>query len=48
MSLSSQFSNFRDNALAALLEFVGTTFFLLLGLGGTQAVKGRWPAAPTN
>jgi aquaporin related protein len=37
MSLSSHFSTLRDDAFAALLEFVGTVFFLLLGLGGIQA-----------
>ncbi|KAJ7220286.1 aquaporin-like protein [Mycena pura] len=35
LSLSA---NFRRDLLAASLEFVGTTLFLLLGLGGIQAV----------
>jgi aquaporin related protein len=34
-------STFRDDLQAALLEFVGTTFFLLLGLGGIQAATGE-------
>jgi glycerol uptake facilitator-like aquaporin len=37
MSPSSLFSTFKEDAHAALLEFVGTTFFLLFGLGGIQA-----------
>jgi aquaporin related protein len=41
MSLSSLFSTIREDAHAALLEFVGTTFFLLLGLGGIQAATGE-------
>lgn len=35
------FSTIREDAHAALLEFVGTTFFLLLGLGGIQAAAGE-------
>lgn len=35
--VSSHFLTIRDDLQAALLEFVGTTFFLLLGLGGIQA-----------
>jgi aquaporin related protein len=31
------FNNFRNDFLAAVLEFVGTVFFLLFGLGGIQA-----------
>src|SRR5882762_3494240 len=34
-------STFRDDLQVALLEFVGTTFFLLLGLGGIQAATGE-------
>ncbi|KAF8963153.1 putative aquaporin 1 [Flammula alnicola] len=34
---SSLFDNFRDDCTAAALEFVGTAFFLLFGLGGIQA-----------
>lgn len=41
MSPRSQLSSIREDAQAALLEFVGTTFFLLLGLGGIQAVTGE-------
>jgi aquaporin related protein len=33
------FSNFRTDIHAAILEFVGTTTFLLLGLGGIQAAS---------
>lgn len=33
----AHFSSIREDLQAALLEFVGTTFFLLLGLGGIQA-----------
>ncbi|KAH7911065.1 aquaporin-like protein [Hygrophoropsis aurantiaca] len=35
------FENIRQDCLAAALEFVGTTFFLLLGLGGIQAAAGE-------
>ncbi|KAF7982951.1 hypothetical protein HWV62_25262 [Athelia sp. TMB] len=38
MSSSSQFSTIKLDLEAAALEFVGTTLFLLLGLGGIQAV----------
>ena len=41
MSPRSQLSTFREDAQAALVEFVGTTFFLLLGLGGIQAATGE-------
>jgi len=37
--LSSLFHNFREDCAAAALEFVGTTFFLLFGLGGIQAAS---------
>ena len=37
----SQLSTIREDAQAALLEFIGTTFFLLLGLGGIQAATGE-------
>lgn len=50
MSPRSHFSNFKLDLQAAALEFVGTTFFLLLGLGGIQAVSGEsgeGPAAST-
>ena len=31
------FDNFQDDCTAAALEFIGTVFFLLFGLGGIQA-----------
>ncbi|KAF7967821.1 hypothetical protein HWV62_17507 [Athelia sp. TMB] len=34
---SAHFKNIRQDLQAALVEFVGTTFFLLLGLGGIQS-----------
>jgi len=34
---SALFANFRLDCKAAALEFVGTAFFLLFGLGGIQA-----------
>ena len=37
----SQFPTIREDAQAALVEFIGTTFFLLLGLGGIQAAAGE-------
>jgi len=36
-SFSSLFSTLSEDCYAAVLEFVGTTFFLFLGLGGIQA-----------
>lgn len=36
----SYFANLTDDLQAALLEFVGTTFFLTLAFGGVQAVTG--------
>ncbi|KAH9850301.1 aquaporin-like protein [Lenzites betulinus] len=33
----SYFATIKDDACAAMLEYVGTTFFLLLAYGGTQA-----------
>jgi aquaporin related protein len=41
MSPRAQFSTFKLDLQAAALEFVGTTFFLLIGLGGIQAVSGE-------
>ncbi|KAG6831506.1 hypothetical protein H0H92_009774 [Tricholoma furcatifolium] len=35
------FELYKADILAATLEFVGTTFFLLLGLGGVQASSGE-------
>ncbi|EPQ54177.1 aquaporin-like protein [Gloeophyllum trabeum ATCC 11539] len=35
------FDTLRADCIAAFIEFVGTTFFLLLGLGGIQAVTGE-------
>ncbi|KAH7927689.1 aquaporin-like protein [Leucogyrophana mollusca] len=40
-SSAALFENFRQDCKAAALEFVGTTFFLLLGLGGIQAASGE-------
>jgi aquaporin related protein len=37
MEFFSLFANFSEDLAAALLEFIGTAFFLLLGLGGIQA-----------
>jgi aquaporin related protein len=37
MALVSYFSTFSNDCYAALLEFIGTFVFLLLGLGGIQA-----------
>jgi hypothetical protein len=34
---SGLFDNLRDDCIAAGLEFIGTVFFLLFGLGGIQA-----------
>lgn len=39
MKFFSHFSNFSEDLAAALLEFIGTAFFLLLGLGGIQAAS---------
>jgi len=33
------FENFREDCMAAGLEFIGTAFFLLFGLGGIQAAS---------
>lgn len=41
MSLSALFSDWKDDVHLALLEFVGTAFFLLFGLGGIQATAGE-------
>ncbi|KAH7920442.1 aquaporin-like protein [Leucogyrophana mollusca] len=38
-SSATLFGNLRQDCKAAALEFVGTTFFLLLGLGGIQAAS---------
>lgn len=37
LKASGLFDNLRDDCLAAALEFIGTVFFLLFGLGGIQA-----------
>jgi len=37
LKTSGLFNNLRDDCLAAALEFIGTVFFLLFGLGGIQA-----------
>lgn len=44
----SHFSTFKLDLQAAALEFLGTTFFLLLGLGGIQAVGGEVSEGPTS
>lgn len=44
--LSSLFDNFREDCAAAALEFVGTAFFLLFGLGGIQAASAASNATP--
>jgi aquaporin rerated protein, other eukaryote len=36
-SKTGLFSDIREDLFAALLEFIGTVLFLLLGLGGIQA-----------
>ena len=41
------FDNFSEDLYAALLEFVGTTLFFLLGLGGIQAAAAE-TASSTN
>lgn len=41
MSNASHFSTFKLDVQAAFFEFIGTTLFLLLGLGGIQAVSGE-------
>lgn len=37
MKFSNLFANLSEDMAAALLEFVGTAFFLIIGLGGIQA-----------
>lgn len=37
----SYFAEIKDDLYAASLEFVGTTFFLLLAFGGTQTAQGE-------
>ena len=39
LKTSGLFDNLRDDCLAAALEFIGTVFFLLFGLGGIQAAN---------
>jgi aquaporin rerated protein, other eukaryote len=46
--MSSYFSTLREDAQAALLEFIGTTFFLLLGLGGIQAASAESSSPPSG
>ncbi|GBE90132.1 hypothetical protein SCP_1801560 [Sparassis crispa] len=41
MSKESLFATIRDDLLAALLEYIGTTVFLLLAFGGIQAAQGE-------
>ncbi|KXN87210.1 Aquaporin-1 [Leucoagaricus sp. SymC.cos] len=40
------FRNVKNDLFAALLEFVGTTFFLLFAFGGTQATSAQTFASP--
>jgi aquaporin rerated protein, other eukaryote len=40
MSSTSHFSSFKVDAEGAVVEFIGTIVFLLLGLGGIQVAKG--------
>jgi len=42
------FSTFKLDCKAAALEFVGTTFFLLLGLGGIQAANSEAESSGTT
>ncbi|KAF4614235.1 hypothetical protein D9613_008049 [Agrocybe pediades] len=37
LSIKYMFANIKDDCQAAAFEFLGTTFFLLFGLGGIQA-----------
>ena len=37
MNISYLFANFGEDLAAALLELIGTAFFLIIGLGGIQA-----------
>ena len=39
MELSRLFDNLSEDLAAAFLEFIGTAFFLLIGLGGIQAAS---------
>ena len=39
LKTSGMFDNLRDDCLAAALEFIGTVFFLLFGLGGIQVAN---------
>ena len=39
MELSGLFDNLSEDLAAAFLEFIGTGFFLLIGLGGIQAAS---------
>ncbi|KAG2749953.1 aquaporin-like protein [Suillus brevipes Sb2] len=47
-STPRMFSTFKLDCKAAALEFVGTTFFLLLGLGGIQAANGEAESSGTT
>lgn len=42
------YSKFRTDIHAAIVEFVGTTTFLLLGLGGIQAAAGAAEVSGNN
>ena len=39
LKTSGLFDNLRDDCFAAALEFIGTVFFLLFGLGGIQVAN---------
>ncbi|KZT64590.1 aquaporin-like protein [Daedalea quercina L-15889] len=47
MSLARSFDNWHADVKAASLEFVGTTFFLLLAFGGIQAAKAEMNSSPS-
>jgi len=42
------FTNLKNDLFAALLEFVGTTFFLLFAFGATQATSAQVASSPSS
>ena len=48
LKTSGLFDNLRDDCLAAALEFIGTVFFLLFGLGGIQAATAESTVTVAN
>lgn len=42
------FANFKNDLFASLLEFIGTTFFLLFAFGGAQATSAQIAASPAS